>query len=145
MFVDAIFDRTSQIVDKAMQVRMLRQGFIASNIANADTPGFRAVDIDFRATMQRAVAAADAAKAPAKLEPQRTDPRHFGAADAPDNKQIVFKAADAPMIGNDSNSVSLEVEIGKMRGNASEYAALSQILSKRLALVNHVIDGSSRT
>ena len=41
----------------ALAVRAKRQEVLAANIANADTPGFKARDIDFKAAMQKALEA----------------------------------------------------------------------------------------
>ena len=42
---------------KALELRSQRMGLITSNIANADTPGYKARDIDFAAALQARVAA----------------------------------------------------------------------------------------
>ncbi|WP_246128906.1 flagellar basal body rod protein FlgB, partial [Zoogloea oleivorans] len=42
-----------------MGLRAYRQQIIASNIANADTPGYKAVDIDFQDALRNAQAAAN--------------------------------------------------------------------------------------
>lgn len=51
---------------ETLTLREQRQGLIAANIANADTPGYKAVDIDFRAALTSAFAGGPA-KAPEKF------------------------------------------------------------------------------
>lgn len=145
MAVDAIFDKTSRILEKAMDLRMIRQGFIASNIANAETPYFRAVDVNFEATMEQLVKKAEKQQS-AELE--CTDPRHFfsmnPAAEVPSEEKIIFAASDSPSIGNDSNSVNLESELGKAGRNQMMYSALVQLLNKKVTQVKQILDSASK-
>ena len=48
-------DQTLQFHAEALSLRGLRQQVLASNIANADTPGYKARDIDFTKSLQDAV------------------------------------------------------------------------------------------
>ena len=48
------FERAFSIHDDAMILRGRRSSILASNIANADTPGFKAQDIDFRSVLRSA-------------------------------------------------------------------------------------------
>ena len=47
------FDRSFSIHDDAMILRGKRSSMLASNLANADTPGYKARDIDFQAVISR--------------------------------------------------------------------------------------------
>ncbi|MEQ1845440.1 MAG: flagellar basal body rod protein FlgB, partial [Nitrospira sp.] len=49
-----IFDRTMQLVHRTLDLRQARQRVIASNIANEETPGYRATDFNFRDSLQSA-------------------------------------------------------------------------------------------
>jgi flagellar basal-body rod protein FlgB len=80
-----------------------RQSVIAQNIANADTPGYRAMDIpSFESTYQSGDAAPSL---------RVTRPGHMAAADAQDNSFVPFETND-PLSPN-GNSVSLENEMVK--------------------------------
>ena len=48
------FDKALGIHEHALQARVQRAEVLANNLANADTPGYKARDIDFRAMMQKA-------------------------------------------------------------------------------------------
>ena len=74
-----------------------RQTHIARNVANADTPGFRATDLpDFAQALNPAV------------QMRATRPQHMGANGAQPNTQIVERAGEASPNGN---NVSLEIEM----------------------------------
>ena len=145
--IDAIFDNTTQILEKSLSLRMVRQGLIASNIANAETPNYRAVDIDFAATMAQLLNRAQPAEPP-PLELKRDDPRHFsivGARSADTQPgRIRFIANDAPSILNDSNSVSLETELARLHWNATLYSVTAQLLSHKLSGIANILESTSR-
>lgn len=66
-------ERGESLHEHALRLRSLRMELIAGNIANADTPNYKARDIDFRAELQRAMAPQQAVSSggsrPATLEP----------------------------------------------------------------------------
>ena len=49
-----IFDHTMQLVHRTLDLRQARQRVIASNIANEETPGYRATDLNFLDSLQSA-------------------------------------------------------------------------------------------
>ena len=56
--MNTLFDRQIQFHQTALNLQAHRQQLIASNIANADTPNYKAKDVDFRAALQGALKAA---------------------------------------------------------------------------------------
>ena len=56
--MNTLFDRQIQFHQTALNLQAHRQQLIASNIANADTPNYKAKDVDFRAALQGALQAA---------------------------------------------------------------------------------------
>ena len=49
-----IFDRTMQLLHRTLDLRQARQRVIASNIANEETPGYRATELNFQDSLQAA-------------------------------------------------------------------------------------------
>jgi len=49
-----LFDATLSVLERSLDVRLERQNLLASNLANADTPGYAAKDLDFTAAMHSA-------------------------------------------------------------------------------------------
>lgn len=151
--IDAIFNRTSQTIEKAMALRMARHNLLASNIANAETPNYRAVDIDFKATMAKWVRRAEEARRAERpgLELGRTDSRHFSLEELPlmegkdpEGSGIVFAAGDDESVGNDNNSVSLEVQMARMQSNTAAYTVLAQLMGARMGSISQMLDRVSR-
>jgi flagellar basal-body rod protein FlgB len=46
--------KTSELLERYLDLTAFREGLVAGNVANIDTPGFHTRDIDFRAELQRA-------------------------------------------------------------------------------------------
>ena len=51
----SIFDETMELVAKATEGAQIRHKVISSNVANADTPGYKAFDIDFQKELKKAL------------------------------------------------------------------------------------------
>lgn len=49
------FDQVLGVHEKALHLRAMRSEILASNIANADTPGYQARDIDFKSALSEAM------------------------------------------------------------------------------------------
>ncbi|NQU44947.1 flagellar basal body rod protein FlgB [bacterium] len=144
--IDALFGSTVQILEKSMELRMARQSYLAANIANAETPNYRAVDIDFQATMEQLIQKREDGHP--RIELTKTDPRHLsiGQIDNPrqDRPHLVFAAGDDVSIGNDNNSVNLEEQLGRLQANTMLYGAMTQILNKKIDGLKAVIESGSR-
>ena len=90
-----------------------RQKLVTSNIANADTPGFKTKDLDFQTEFLNAAAGV-----------------------APHTTEVVGLRAK-----NDGNNVSIEQEMGNMNKNTLLYNATVQVLASRLATFRAAIAG----
>lgn len=147
---DTVFGRTHQLLEKSMQLRWARQGLLAANIANAETPNYRALDIDFKATMAELVHSMEARKAEEALPfaLRETDPRHL---QPPETRalptepgHIVFSAGDTHSFGNDSNSVELEEQIARQQMNATLYTATVRLMQRKIQGFNDMLDSLGR-
>lgn len=111
------------MVHDAARHAAARQSHIARNVANADTPGYRATDIGDFATSLRDAAPAMRRTRPTHLQPRPTDP---GTA------RVTERAGEAAPNGN---TVSLEVEMMEAtRANTDHSTALSIYSSARQIL-----------
>ncbi|MCC6535475.1 MAG: flagellar basal body rod protein FlgB [Burkholderiales bacterium] len=121
-------DRLLHPHQAALGVRSYRSQVLASNIANADTPGFQARDVDFKA----ALSAALGARAQASPLLARTSQRHMGAGGATGAASItplIYRSVTQASI--DNNSVDVNVERAQFADNAMRYeASLTFINSK---------------
>lgn len=95
--------------DAALRIRTQRMTILASNIANADTPGYQARDIDFPAAMRQAMAV--------QIPLSSTCGKHIEAAGKTlDMPQVTYRVS--PQNALDRNTVDMDVERAAFAENA---------------------------
>jgi len=117
----------------AVRLRSTRAKLIAGNLANADTPGYRARDIDFSKALSRAVSNTSS------LRPVATHSSHIplrGGSVAP---KPVFR--DGPEGSLDENTVNSEFERIRFADNEVRYRASVQFITGRLSGLMRAIRG----
>ncbi|ROR34906.1 flagellar basal-body rod protein FlgB [Inmirania thermothiophila] len=117
---------------KALTLRAQRAGILASNIANADTPHYKARDLDFRAAL--------AAVEGRAVTLRRTDARHLPAPDLlPTAVALRYRVPVQP--SPDGNTVDPHVERAAFADNALRYRASLQFLGGRIRTLLTAIRG----
>lgn len=128
-------DKLFQFHQNALNVRAFRQQLLASNIANADTPGYKARDIDFAAALRdvttgRAVSAASL---------RASDARHLAGATRGEPAAALYRSAQQPSI--DGNTVDMDVERNRFAENAVHYDANLTFLNSQIKLLLAALQG----
>ncbi|MDR2637872.1 MAG: flagellar basal body rod protein FlgB [Zoogloeaceae bacterium] len=114
---------------QAMDLRAYRQQVLASNIANADTPYYKARDFDFKA----AFAAARAGREEdAHLGLRRTHTRHLLPAEG-GGESVPLQYRTEYQSAVDGNTVDMDVERSEIADNSIQYQILAQFLSDKLS------------
>ena len=128
--LDALFSFSQD----ALALRAYRQQVLASNIANADTPGYQARDIDFRAALERAASAraAGSGSTSAALPARTEDATPFGA-------ELLYRTAVQPSV--DNNTVDIDVERAQFADNAVRYEANLMFVSTQVKAMLAAIQG----
>jgi flagellar basal-body rod protein FlgB len=109
-----------------------RSTVLASNLANADTPGFKARDIDFRTVL----AAADARQVSLKT----TQAGHISAADnGPGGAELLYRTPVQPSL--DGNTVNSQVEQAEFTENAVRYQSTLTFLNGKFRGLKLAIKG----
>lgn len=133
-------DAEFRFQQNALALRADRQQVLASNIANADTPGYQARDIDFRSALAGALAAAPAA-APAAAEVSATHPQHLP---IPSTNaaagELLYRIPRQDSI--DGNTVELDAERAQFADNAVRYEAGLTDLNAKIKGLLAVIQGN---
>jgi flagellar basal-body rod protein FlgB len=123
----------------ALDVRARRGELIANNLANADTPGYQARDIDFRQAMARA-----AGETPASgVTLSTTNAGHIGGtakANAAADPDLKYRIPLAPAL--DGNTVDTQVEQASFAENAVRYQATLTFLNSKFRGLLTAIMGS---
>lgn len=113
-------DEALQFQQTALKLRAERQQVLASNIANADTPNYKARDIDFNSALKQAMTGAAAAPAPLAT----TSPAHLGGTAAgvtPSGTPLLYRGVRQGSV--DGNTVDMDMERNQFTDNALRYEA----------------------
>jgi flagellar basal-body rod protein FlgB len=121
------FDQVLGLHPDALRLRSERMKILASNLANESTPGYQARDIDFKASMQRALntgsgAAADGGPAPGTPSPA-----------------LLYRVPN--LTSEDGNTVELGVEQAAFSQNASDFQTSLTFINMTLRDLAKVIQG----
>ncbi len=133
-----IFDRTMRLLQRSLDLRSARQRVITSNLANEETPGYRATELTFMDQLQ------SAQKGRVPIVMAATQSRHFGVHGPQGVQAVTGKLGEVPAgdLPVDANSVNLELEMAKLSENAMHYNAAATILAKRFqGLLNVIREG----
>jgi len=121
-----IFNRTMQLLHRTLDLRQARQRVIASNIANEETPGYRATELNFQDSLQAAQRGRGLVTL-AVTQGRHIGPRGDSFQQVP-GKLGAVPAGDLPL---DANSVNIELEMAKMSDNAMQYNSAAAIMAIR--------------
>src|SRR3982750_4210262 len=115
----------------ALNVRAQRGELIAKNLANADTPGYQARDIDFRQAMARASGdTTPGATVPTTMTTTQPGPTGGAAsANATTNPDLKYRTPLAPAL--DGNTVDAQIEQASFAENAVRYQATLTFLNAK--------------
>ncbi len=116
---------------QALNLRAYRQQVLASNIANGDTPGYKARDIDFKSALAAATAQPTAAGDPSATASQKDT-----AAADPD---LLFRNMLQPSI--DGNTVDMDVERAQFAENTVHYESNIAALTHHIRMMLAAIQG----
>lgn len=112
-----LFDSTQQLLEGALRGAAARQSALATNIANANTPGYQRVDVDFHSALRQAASEHPESASELGFTPQ----------------------VDAATMQVDGNSVDIDVESANLAQNGLEYQALVAVIGGRRSILQSAI------
>ncbi|MBE0378054.1 flagellar basal body rod protein FlgB [Pseudoalteromonas prydzensis] len=122
----ALFDKALGVHPFSMQLRIDRAEIIASNLANVDTPGFKARDVDYQQIL------GDVA---ANMQQQRV-PGFSGISANELMYRVPYQAS------SDGNTVELNVEQAKFSNNSMDFQTSMTFLNMKISGLHKVIKGN---
>lgn len=125
-------DNLFQYSQNALNLHAYRQKVIASNIANADTPGYRARDIDFQAALKDAQASQSGKPQSAQLKSQSENATPFGT-------ELLYRSA--VQRSADGNTVDIDVERAQFAENSVRYEAQITFMTHQIKQMLAAIQG----
>lgn len=130
------FDQNMRLLSKVLDLRSKNAEVIASNIANAETPGYSANRFSFEEDLARAVASDKGLQlATSHRHHIPVHPLRFE-----DVSGKLITTADKTGIG-DKNSVKVNQEMLNLSENQLLYETAAQLLKKKLGQISYAISG----
>lgn len=126
------------ILERSLDASALRHRVIANNIANVDTPGFKASTVDFEAELARALESAS----PHSVYPYQRKIQYPATPALPDVAPEVVPR-QGTVARNDGNNVDVEYEMTAIGENDLYYQAISLALNDKFARLRTAIQGRS--
>jgi flagellar basal-body rod protein FlgB len=127
------FDKALGVHQHTMLIRSQRAEVLASNIANADTPGYKAKDINFASALKAAKSHQQSGNTMVT-----TNEKHIGGGTRSVGGVELFRTPNQTDTG-DGNSVDVQVERNLYTQNAMEYQASLQFLSGKFKGLNKAL------
>ena len=110
------FDRSLQLLERSLDLRLRRHEILASNLANIDTPNYRARDLRFEGFLREAEGAP-------------------GQVDLEASAEVVEDPTPSGTL--DGNNVDLDATAARLAENAVRYRAALELVRRKLALVRY--------
>ena len=116
------FDKALGIHPQALVLRERRGEVLAANLANADTPGYKARDLDFKSILKQSM--------PPAQTMERTQAGHFEHQPLLESR-VMYR--NPSQVSLDGNTVEANVEQAKYAENAVQYQASLQFISNNFS------------
>ncbi len=134
------FNNALGVHSDAMQLRAKRAEILANNLANSDTPGFKARDINFQAMLDKATKKQSASSANS-LAMAATNNAHISSSSMGSSfsNELMYRNPSQPSV--DGNTVDTQIEQTIFSRNAMDYNTSFEFLSKKFKGLKSAIRG----
>jgi len=131
-------DAALRFGSEALNLRAQRQEVLASNIANADTPGYQARDIDFSSELKRVLEQGRAQGSGLSLTV--TSARHIPMQNLqPPSLDLMYRIPDQPAL--DGNTVDMDRERTQFADNSLKYQTDLTLINSQIKGMMNVLQG----
>ena len=120
-----------KVLGRVLDVSSRRASLAASNVANVDTPGYKAKSFDFDAAL------AASQERQMSMAPARTHSRHLAL--SPTSARIVECEDDSASERYDGNTVNIEREMADLLEAELMFAASSRLIAKKIEMLKAAI------
>jgi len=132
---------TSDVMQmKSLNFRQTRNDVNTANIANSETPGYRAIGYDFEDQLRSMLEVDD------DFQPKTTDPRHLktehSTADGKIEPDVFVRPTES--IPEDGNTVDVDREMAELSQNQILYRGAVDLINRKIAILKYAISGGGR-
>ena len=130
------FSNALGIHEQALELRTKRAEILANNIANADTPGFKARDIDFHALLNEQKQGMGDSQS---LKMATTNGKHLPTNNFDASSELLYRMPSQPSI--DGNTVDTQTEKAEFMKNTMQHQSSFQFLNSRFKGITNALRG----
>jgi flagellar basal-body rod protein FlgB len=135
--IGGMFNFSDKLQMESLTQRSRRSEVITGNIANAETPGFRAFGYDFEKQLQ------DLAKMNEPIAVKVSDPRHmrnnFTKADGSITPEVYVRPTES--VDEDGNTVDMDLEMEQLAQNQILFKTAVETLNRKIGTLKYAING----
>src|SRR5262245_4182741 len=130
--MDSGFDPTIGALNTSLNLRLLNQNVVSSNIANADTPGYKSKAVEFEGALR------DALQMGSDIKLKEGDPRHKVHRPTDPVEPEIYEDPNG-VESLDGNTVDRAAEMAKLAENQLLYDASAEMLKRKLGMLRYAI------
>lgn len=129
--LDTLFDRSVTGLSRTMDLTWKRNQALSANIANAETPQYRAIDVSFGNELEKAFETQSGSLA-------QTDAGHIDTQSTQgDSSKLVRDLSGATK--PDGNNVDIDLQMGRLAQNSGDYANAARLIRRQIGLLRTAI------
>ena len=132
--LDTMFDNSVTGLGKAMDLTWKRNQALTANIANAETPMYRAVDVTFANELDQAFGLSD----------ETLTKTNFEHLDISFDQASHTVTDESGMTKPDGNNVDIDLQMGRLAQNSGDYANAAKLIRRQLGLIRTAIRTGER-
>ena len=129
-----LFGHTIQTLENSLAYSAAKNRTIANNIANVDTPNYKAEKVEFKNVLSREI--------DGKIENKRTHSKHFSFQNEL-NPSYIIKRVNNTMYNHNGNNVDVDQEMAELAKNQIYYQAVVDRLNGKFSNIEKVLRGGS--
>ena len=133
--LDTLFDRSVSGLSRTMDLTWKRNQALSANIANAETPQYRAIEVSFGNELEQAFRTQDSS-----LATGRTDSAHMDITGESDGSKVVPDVTG--ITKPDGNNVDMDLQMGRLAQNSGDYANAARLIRRQIGLLRTAIRDS---
>jgi len=131
-------DQLINVQRQALGVRAQRQQILAANIANADTPHYKARDIDFQSVLADSLAGKNQSSG---VDLSRTNARHLAGTGTPSPFPVLYRRDTQSSV--DGNTVDMDTERAAFADNSLHYEAAVTFLTGQFRTMQTAVQSNN--
>jgi flagellar basal-body rod protein FlgB len=134
----SLFPDHVDLTAKVMDFQLQRQNIVSANLANINTPGYKARRLEFEKDLQNALGLSEAGAV------ARTHPDHLPVAFSADNAEASVTRSLTPRVVQGVDNVDLDTEMAVMAKNNLLYNTLATVMSKNFTGLKQIIQDGGK-